>query len=131
METRLFNYEKDYDLVSTWWKERNHAVITKDFLSDYGIMALIDNKPVGVMWLYPVMTTKWSMIRFPIVDPNVSKEVRDSALNLIFDNLHNISRDMGYTHIFCTTNHPGLITRLKKYNYTLDSENCVHFWGGL
>lgn len=131
MKTRLFNYEKDYELVCSWWQERNHTVIPKDFLSNYGVMALIDDKPVGVMWLYPVLSTTWSMIRFPIIDNSLSKEDRDLALDLIFDNLHNISRDMGYKYIFCTTNHTGLIRRLKKYGYTPDGENCVTFWGGL
>ena len=74
ISTRLVNLENDYELLSTWWIERQHEVIPKDFLSQLGVMCLIDNKPVGAMWLYPVLGCKWSMIRFPITTIKSSKE---------------------------------------------------------
>lgn len=131
ISTRLFNYEQDSQIVNSWWSERNQLVIEKDYLSDYGVLAFINNKAVGCMWLYPVLSTKWSMIRFPITDPKSSKVDRELALDLIFDNIHNISKDMGYKYMFCTSNHPSLIKRLEKYNYVLDSKECSHFWGKL
>ena len=131
LSTKLFKYEDDYELISSWWKSRNHIVIDKDLLSDYGVIAYINNKPIGCMWLYPVLTAKWCMVRFPITDPNTTKEDRNIALDLIFENIHNISKEMGYKYMFCTTNTPNLIKRLEKYNYMFDSKDCSHFYGKL
>lgn len=129
--SRLFDYEKDYKTVSAFWEERNQLVIKKDFLSDYGVVVEENGKMLAVMWLYPMLSTKWAMIRFPITNPQTTKEERDLALDLVFDNLHGIAKDMGYNYLFCTTNHPALIARLQKYNYTQDASDCVHFWGGV
>jgi hypothetical protein len=132
MKSRLFVYDTDYELVSGWWKKREHIVIQKDFLSDFGVLVEDDNgKKLAVMWLYPLLSTKWCMIRFPITNPDSTKEERNKALDLVFDNLHGMAMDMGYKYLFCTTNHSALIERLKKYNYTQDASDCVHFWGGV
>ena len=129
ISTRLVNLENDYELLSTWWVERQHEIIPKDFLSQLGVMCLIDNKPVGAMWLYPVIGCKWSMIRFPITTIKSSKEERDIVLNHILDSLFNISKDMGYSKVFCTTNHENLINKLEQYGMSMTSDNCKHFWG--
>lgn len=131
MEIKVFNRTEDYDTVSAWWKQREHAQVPQDFISDYGFIAFENGNAVAAMWLYPVVTTKWCMIRFPISDPNSTNELRSQALDLIFDTIHLVAKDMGYKHIFCTTNHPGLQARLNKCGYTLEFSDCAHFWGEL
>ena len=131
LHTRLFDFNKDYELVTKWWTARNHIIVEKDFLSDYGVMVLDDHKPIIVMWLYPIMTTKWSMIRFPISNPDTTEIERDQAMEVLFHSLAGISKDMGYKYIFCTTNHPGLMNKLNKYGFSSEHTDCAHFWGGL
>lgn len=131
MDIRLLDLNKDYETLSSWWTQRNHVIITKDFLSDYGVLASKNGKDLAAMWLYPVVSTKWCMVRFPIANPDTTKAERDAAMDLIINTLHLISKDMGYKYMFCTTNHPGLIKRLKSFGFVGDSENCINFWGGL
>jgi hypothetical protein len=131
MTARLFNFDKDYQTVTKWWTERNHIQIKKDFLSDYGVMVSKDGKDLAAMWLYPMITTAYCMVRFPITNPETTKLERNEALDLVFANLHGMTKDLGYKYLFCTTNHPSLIKRLEKYQYTKDAENCVHFWVGV
>lgn len=132
MRIELFKKDSHYETLTTFWQDREHLVIPKEYLSDYGFMAFDEQgNPVAAMWLYPVVSTNWCMVRFPISNPDVPNEIRSKAMDLIFDTIHKVSKDMGFNQIFCTTNHKGLIKRLTKYGYTLDSSDCVHFWGGL
>lgn len=131
VKTRLFDLDKDYELISNWWNERKQTIIPKEFLNQYGVMAFVDNKPIGVMWLFPVLGCNWSIIRFPITNIESTIEQRDLAMDAIFDNLISMSKLLKCTHIFCTTNHPGLIKRLEDQGMTMTSENCKHFWGGI
>lgn len=131
MECMLFNYNTDYEVVSSWWKKRNCPIIPKDFLGNYGFIINENNKKLCAIWLYPIMTTKWCMVRFPISNPDITKEEHEKSLDLLFSSVHNISKDMGYKHIFCSTNHDGFIKRLNKYGYNQEATDCVHFWGVL
>lgn len=131
IETRLINLNNDYELFSKWWIDHNHVIIPKDMLSEFGVICYINKKPIAAMWLYPVLSCKWSMIRFPISSKDSSKNERNIAMDYVLNNLFNISKDMGYTNVFCTTNHSSLIKKLKKIGMTLSSEDCKHFWGAL
>lgn len=122
---RLYKAD-DYSIVTSWWNKRNLTVIPEEFLSAYGF---IDAN--AAMWLYPQVTTKFAMIRFPITNPDATNIERSSSLDLIFDTVHKLSKSMGFNKIFCTTNHEGLSNRLVKYGYTLTDENCKHFWVGV
>lgn len=42
-----------------------------------------------------------------------------------------LSKELGYNYSLCTTNHKGLIKRLKEHGYSKDAENCVHMNGVL
>lgn len=123
--------DNDYSLVTEMWTKRNHIVIPKDFLTDFGILAKQDKVPVACAWLFPVLSSKTCMIRYPVSNPEIDSNVRNTALDLVFDNLHIIAKEMGYTKVFITTNHENLKKRLLKYDYTEEAQNCTHFWGGL
>lgn len=131
MQIKVFDRNTDYEIAETLWKQRNHDIIPKEFLSDFGVMAYDESGPAGIMWFYPVMSANWGMIRFPITNKEISDDKRNEALNLIFDTIHETAKSFGYKYIFCATNHKGLIKRLEKYGYNQDSKDCVMFWGGL
>lgn len=131
MEISIFNKNENYgDLVSLW-EQRSDVIMPKEFLSDYGVMCKDGDTIIAIMWLYPVVSCNWAMIRFPISNSEVSNETRDLGLNLVFNTIHNIAKDMGYTQLFCSTNHSGLSKRLEKYGYSLEHTDCSHYWVGV
>lgn len=119
--------DSSYELICSWWKERDLTILPKDFLTKYGFIS----GEIAAAWLFPILGCNTAMVRYPITDPKSSKEERDSALNLLFYTIKETAKDMGYTKIFITTNSRSLCKRLEKYNFTKTEENCFHYWGGL
>ena len=131
LTSSLLKLDDNHSLVHELWTKRNHVVIPKDYLTDYGVMVSSDDTLIAGAWLFPILSSKTCMIRFPISNIDIEIDVRDKALDLVFQNLHSIAKDMGYTTVFITTNHANLKKRLLKYSYMEESKDCSHFWGEL
>jgi len=117
--------------VADWWGERGMIIIPDEFLSKFGFIVSNEEKSIAAAWLYPMVSSNTAMIRYPITNPNSTKEERNKALDLLFFNLQETAKEMGYKKMFITTNNNALSERLIKYNYTETSKNCRHFWGSL
>lgn len=131
MQTRFITLDKDYDMFKSWWTERKHVIIPKDFLTPFGFISYIDDKPISAMWLFPVLGSKSCSIRFPISNPDSTKKERNECLIDIIKKLNSLAREMDYKYVLCTTNHTGLIDKLKQVNYVEDASNCKHMVGVL
>lgn len=131
MEVTLLNRKSDLTNLKSWWEKRDHVVIPSSMLSDYGILVSKDGVDIAAMFLYPVVSTDWCMVRFPISNPEVEASVRDEAMDLVFDSLFLIAKDLGYKKVFCTTDHKNLSKRLLKFNFINMDVKCDHFWGDL
>lgn len=130
MEIRMFKKE-DYDIVKSWWDQRDQVAAPIEFLSDYGVIAFQDEKPIAAIWFYPMLSVKFGFIKSPVTNPDTTKEERDEALNGCLDILHFIAKDLGYTHVLCPSNVPAFQDRLKSLGYAEGDKDCIHFWGGL
>lgn len=131
MQVNLINRKSDLSSLNLWWEKRNHPVVPASMLSDYGVLVSKDNVDLAAMFLYPVVSTNWCMVRFPISNPDVEASVRDEALDLVFDSVFLIAKDLGYEKVFCTTDHKNLSKRLLKFNFINMDVKCDHFWGDL
>lgn len=131
MEIRLIDLEKDYELLASWWTAREHYVILKDMLSPFGMIAYKEEKPIAAVWLYPSLGSPWAMIRFPIANPDSSKDERQEALDLVIRSLHDLARDMKCKYVLCSTNHKGFIPKLEALGYFEDASDCKHLMGVL
>lgn len=125
------NLDKHYSDICELWKERNLPVVCFEFLSPYGCVASKDDKVVGAFFIYLTLNTPIYMIRFPVVDKNLSKEDSALAINGLIDMTETIAKELGYTVSLCSTNHKGLIKRLEVKNYLKEFSDCVHMTKGV
>ncbi len=131
MNFRLFNYEQDNDLISQWRIDQDSNVIPKDVLSPFGFIVELNKTPIVAMWLYPMVGCKMCLIEGLISDPQSLKENRKLALDILFDNIHLVAKDMGYKYIVCMTDNPSVAERVQKYGYGKDSKIYTNFVGEL
>lgn len=121
----------NYSEICDLWKDRSLPIAKQDVLSEFGIIAKNENKVIGVMFLYLTIGTPISLLRFPVIDKNLVKEEHEVVVNGLIKNTMILSKELGYNYSLCTTNHKGLIKRLKEHGYTQDADNCVHMNGVL
>lgn len=120
----------NYNEIKLLWEERNLPVVDLNCLSQFGIIVKDDNdKIIGAIFLYLTIGTPISMIRFPIIDKSLNKTNHEFVADGLIKNVSILSKEMGYNIIFCSTNHKNFINRLKKHNYSIYAENCVHMNG--
>lgn len=127
----MFIKKNDYQIVENWWNERNQAPAPENFLSDYGVIVHDGEIPIAALWMYPIVSAKFSLILSPITNPETTKEQRDEALNLSMDMIHSISKELGFTHTLCLSNVEAFQNRLRSFGYSEGDKDCIHFWGGL
>lgn len=120
------NLNKDYQDLCELWKKRNLDCLAFENCSDFGSVAKQNNKVVGVFFIYLTLNTPIYLIRFPVVDDSLSSEEKDEVVNGLISTTETIAKELGYKHALCTTNHRGLIKRLKSLDYKCEFENCVH-----
>lgn len=131
MSSRLFKKNKDYDIVLSWWNEHNAVPADLDFLSDYGVIVSNGDKDIASLWFYPVVSAKFGIILSPVTNPDTTKEERNEALNLCFNSIHDLAKDLGFTTIMCWSNVPPVENRLNDLGYVPGDKNCTHYWGVL
>ncbi len=129
--SKLFSYETDSELVNTWRLVRNELSIPKDYLSDYGVIGIVDGKPIAAMWLYPMLGCKMCVIEGIISDPDSTKEERKLALDVMFENIHGIAKDMEYKLIICMTDNSSIAARIQSYGYGKDKKTYEFYVGEL
>ncbi len=131
MKFEKLDLQNNYNEIKQLWEDRNLPVADIKILSEFGVVAKKENKIVGVMFLYLTVGTPISLIRFPVVDKELNKEEHETAINGLIKNTMILSKNLGYDYSLCTTNHKGLIKRLKDHGYSQDVDNCVHMNGVL
>lgn len=131
VEIRLIDLNKDYETLCSWWSKRDHVIIPKEMLGSFGMIANVGNKDVAAAWIMPLLTTNTAMLRFPISDLEAKEEDRNIGIESVILSLHDFARDLNCKYVLCSTNHMGLIKRLKNLNYIEDSKDCVHLMGVL
>ncbi len=129
--TRLFDYNTDNEMLSAWSDAREIQKVPKAFLSDYGVLGVVNDKPIAAMWLYPVLGVKFCIIENLISNPDSTKEERKEALDSIFEKIHEIAKELGYETIVCMTDNKSVMERVQKYGYQEDPTKYVNFIGVL
>lgn len=132
ISVKLFDKTTDYTTLVKWCEGRKITALPAEFLSDYGVMVSIDDTKVASSFLYPQLGVNFAMIKFPIANPEATKEQRDVALNECFESLHGIAKGMGYSYVFCPTDVKSLQNRLTNiFNYTETNQNCKCYWSDI
>lgn len=129
MNIRFFKLN-DKQEINSWCKERQLPEMNEDLISNLGLAVEDSGKLMCVIWLYPVQISKICYIDGLISNPQIDSEKRKNALDMLFNSLHEIIKNMGYKYIKLVTNNESLKSRFEKYGYIKDDE-YIQFIGVL
>lgn len=131
MNFRSFDLNKDYETIQYWADQRNLPRINKTRFSKYGLMAYDSDKDIAACFLYPFDGSEWCMFELLISNPETSPEQRDESMELLFINLCNIAKDMGYKEIFTTSHLKSVSNKLTKLGFVKNNDAVHHYIGKL
>jgi hypothetical protein len=114
--------EKDWEILSFWWKSWQWPEMNKEMLPMNGcggLMVYKDNTPIAAGFLY-LSNSKVAWLDWIISSPSYKEKDRREALELLISSLEEIGRQQDYSIIISIARHKGLINTHKKLGYTVD-----------
>jgi hypothetical protein len=112
-----FNRNDEYgesliEIYHSWWGVRKAACLSNEILSDFGICSFIENRPIFISFLYPILGCKTALWGFQAASPDATKEEKHIALKESATAASEIAKRMGFTLLMSYPGHAGLCEKL-------------------
>lgn len=120
MQARTY-IDTDYVSVAKWWLGHKWPVVEKKSLPKTGF--IVDNVCAG--FLYKT-DSSIAWLEFIIANPRSSKEERSEGLNAVIEAAIKHASDEGFTTVFSSLQHPGLINRFKEHGFQERDNNMTN-----
>lgn len=133
IKTELFEAEKHYEAVCSWWKAESWPQVPLNHLPKYGVVISVDDIPACAAWLYQT-DSQISWLEWVVANPEVRREKRAAALDELVLTLKNMANRMGFETIFMTARSAPLISRMEKHGFISTDKsmtNLIFKSGGL
>jgi hypothetical protein len=113
--------DTDYDdILVGWWKQWGWEAPSRDFLprdGSGGVIVFDGDIPICAGFLY-ITNSKASWIDWIISSKTYTdREKRKYAINLLIDQLTNLSKDLGNKYAYALIKHPNLIKTYEDLGY--------------
>lgn len=112
-----------YPRICEWWAAHGWPALPFDALPKTGAVALHEDRPIAAGFLYKTDSTI-AVMEFLIADPASDKIVRGEALDNIVQSLVASAKEQGFSTIFTSTVHRGVIERQKKFGFVVTDEGA-------
>jgi hypothetical protein len=121
--------ESDYELLNEWWFNWKWPSIPPEALPKNGIVIEADdNEPLCMGFIYSgdacICWLEWVT-----ANPHVERQERKDSLDLLLQELINLSKDLKFASIFTSLNinrSPGLFKKMLNAGFVKTDENVVH-----
>lgn len=115
-----------HPVIAKWWLAHNFPVIPSDALPKTGFIAVNEKKEmVCAAWLYSTDSTL-AWMEWYISNPLAAKSEISEGLDLVIDKLTEVAREAGFTTIFTSMKHAGLIRRMQKHEFNISEDNATN-----
>lgn len=125
MQARLWNLDKDYNLLVKWWNQYEFGVVPKNCLPPQGIIIEVDNQPICAGGLYRLMGTAFGIMEWIVADKEANLKVTHKALNLCIQELLKLAKEYNIELVYTMTAEKALHKRYTKYHEFELVENNV------
>lgn len=122
VKSRLFDFDKDYDIVRSWYEKQGLEIPDRYQYPPTGIMVEKAGVPVCCGWIYQTDSVV-CVFTFPIADIEADKETRNAALYHLIESAKFTAKKLGFQNIFCPINNKVFLARLKKAGFKIHERN--------
>ena len=112
------NLERDYELLSKWWKDWEWPIIPKEFLPNNGLIIKEkeSNKLLCAAFLYST-DSKYCWIDWYISNKKITRDLRKEGLKFLIEKMGELAKKKGFLAAFSSIS--------SKNQFLLKS--CFHF----
>lgn len=125
MEVKSFSLIDHYEIISDWWTGHDWTVLPQQVLPHNGLIVYDDNTPICAGFLYKT-DSAICWLEWVISNPLAKKEQRSEALNALIDCLVGLAKTMGFSIIFTSIKHPGLIKRMEQIGFQVNDNGMTN-----
>ncbi len=125
IDVRRFEFERDYEEISTWWKAHGWSPVSPDLLPKRGFVAEYDGVKVCAIWLY-LTDSKLALCEYLISNPQSDKTIRRDAIRRVTNKALRVAKDQGFRICWTFFNHPGLVKTYGDLGFTETDKGLTH-----
>ena len=119
MKVRLYNKDKDYQIIIKWWKDHNHNIIESDMLSKYGVVVEENDQLLSMSWLYFQPNCGFGICLWTTVNPSLKGFTREKSINTAIDGIIFLARQLKIEKISLSSNHEKFTEKLINKKFKL------------
>lgn len=123
---RMFEPERDYPVVATWWSGHGWDAVPLIMLPKLGAIAEIGDEPFAAGWLYMDNSCPVCMLEWLVADPKASSIKTVKALHRICDFMSIHAKELGYSAMLTTCKQESLVRFHTKRGFTRTDLNMTH-----
>jgi hypothetical protein len=119
--------ENDYPELCKWWKFFRFSAPQKEYLPNDGlggIMVTKDGIDICAGFLY-FTNSKLSWLEFIVSNPDYRESDRKDAIVFLISELTEIAKRKGFSAVFTSVKHQGLIKHYEACGYSKGSNNTT------
>lgn len=124
MIVRAFDFNKDYEDVSSWWKQQDWPVLPHSALGNLGFIAEKEDIKVAATWVL-ITNTSTFLMEWTIGNPNLNFEDRAYGIKLVTEAACECAKNSGANQIITITNSKRFINKLQEYGFSKMDTNMT------
>lgn len=120
-----FDKGQHYKEICSWWLGHKWPCIPLESLSQTGMVAFIDGRPICAVWLYKT-DSNLCWMEWMISNPSSSKKEREIALPALISHCALKAMHLGFKHIFTSTRVQRYIKRLQLAGFIVNDAGMTN-----
>ncbi len=129
MDFRVETFDKESPLMA-WinlWAEARKFPFHKEIASDFGYMSFFEEKPIAAIFMYPVLSTSFVFLGFPISNPKVNQDVRHGAIDAIVAEAEKAAKLLNRKFIVSYAGSKGAVSMFSRLGYEQADKDVVQY----
>jgi hypothetical protein len=130
MRVRLWDRNKDYDMLLEWWKGHgcgSDFVVPTQRLPPSGWVVEDEGVPLCITWLYYFQHTAGALMGNVVTNPDADANDRNASLDLLLLRVTTEADRNNCEIIFGMTTREGFLRKAAKFGFTRQSKHSVEF----
>ena len=125
MQGRLWDRDKDYDTLVSWWNDWEFGVVPKECLPPDGIIVEDHGRPICAAGLYIGVGTQFAFMEWVVTDKKADQRTVHKCLKLCIDSIMDLAKQKDIKLVYTATKEQALHRRYTKYHNMLLTESNV------
>lgn len=116
IKTVKYNRKEHEEIIHKWWQEHGWPTIPHQALPQFGLIALLNDKPRAVGFIYKTDSCiAW--LEWILKDPSLVAQDKDIVLDYLIKDLIQYAKDQGFRIVFTSIENKSLGHRLLGHGF--------------